>query len=206
MRLTYLLHTELSQQNPQFQPIVEYVTEFLTDQHPARSGCVCPFVTAALSNQTFRFAILEGSLRRVLSGQVQEAIAERTKSSDAGAIVLVFKTPISYRMLDQLHLDLILEAIEHGCMIGMLGPKVHVPSLHHPDFYPFRAPQNIIAVRKMIPHDVQFFGQSRLFRNKRRIKMYEAFLARFSNGTSMAEVEAVAIARSRLARERTKWF
>ncbi len=186
MSIELRTHDRLDEQvRIRFQPTIRYVTDFLTASHPSRKGSVCPFVRPALDTGTCLFSVVRrGSFWHILAA-VEKVLIEvkrlQNSSCEIEAVVLLFNSEISHSVLDRIHRRLMLKSMEMGFMLGMCGPRVDTPSLHNQNFFPFRAPQNIIVIRDLIPLDVHFFPSSRIRRRSLRRQMYSAYIKKFQH-------------------------
>jgi hypothetical protein len=176
-----------------FKAVREYVTKFLVSKHPARSGSVCPFVEKSLQEESFWWGVVDFSQEKNLEIVVSEAIDRQKKNTisvPGGAMILVFKNPVKHRLLGKVHKKKFLEALALGLMVADFGPSSDYPSIHQKNFYPFRAPEVILVIRDLIPHDLQFL---RLVRwRKRRIAAYQAFISRFKDQSNFEKYVNIA--------------
>jgi heptaprenyl diphosphate synthase len=166
-----------------------YVSEPLP--HIGRSGPVCPFVPAALSDDAVRFSFHYGvdgrhpdQLITLLDKELDTFDRTAPPVGRAGTSLasLIIALPDTgqdgWVIMDEIYERLKEIAVGRGLMVGQFHPACDERAVRNPGFRVSRAPIGLFAVRRMAPHDVLFLhGDARWFGVYR-----ERFGTHFSRG------------------------
>ncbi len=142
-----------------------YVTQFLTDKHPHRTGNVCPFVPLALKHDAIQFVLPEvseqASPRTLIRTTLDKFLLWRKMHAHIrGAMIIVFPRNFSVDVLRKAQQRELMRCIRHHCMSGVLYEDNNAPSLHSSEWYPLRTPVPIIVIRDLVVTDIVFVGKT----------------------------------------------
>jgi hypothetical protein len=148
---------------------------------PYASQTVCPFLQAALKKNAIFMAfhpeITTDSPRAVLEVVAEHmahfaSLSEETSSYPYHALLIIFPRlrPSCFGVLDKVHQIAKDDIVENGLMIGQFHPYCRTAATHNSAWRSVSvAPYPLIAMRKMVMHDILFLGgQKQWFREYAR--------------------------------------
>jgi len=162
---------------------LQWARSYLTPEHPAMrrpqgSRAVCPFVGAALQNDSLFVAVhsefrspmdarrpLEAVMRKYIS-RFHALGSQRTSDRWKKALLVVFP---GLDEADAIALDAVQRRVKTryvtaGLMLGQFHPRCADVSVHNDSFRVSVAPLPLIAIRNMARHDILFLhGRQRWF-------------------------------------------
>jgi len=159
------------------QTIANWSRDYLTNPHPAlgRSGDVCPWVQASIQTGRFYLSMIArpqddiaAAERAMLSLRDRFLAMEPTcgRAAQLKTIVVVFSElpePLMHDLVVDLHTRLKPTFVDHALMLGEFFPTCDKPGLHNPGFRPLRSPAPLVVIRSMVPNDIAFLYDRKLF-------------------------------------------
>jgi hypothetical protein len=211
MNIVFKVSSELSPDEViRHAEVLAYVQDFLTSAHPARKGHVCPFVRKAITDGTLYFGIIKemvaADIAQIAKAAITKQKSNRDRNKGLGAVVMLFEQHVDIAVLRRVHKKLMLKAMGSGLMIGVFGPNDDTASFYEPDFYPFRAPVNLLVVRDMVSHDLKFFKESGIRNRSRRMQIYRSYIETFQNSALPSHIDGVKAAQNELKLDAMKPF
>lgn len=179
----------------------QYIEEFLTAQHPARKGAVCPFVPPALARGDIRYSevIEQGKATIAVREACEYYLSERMHN---GAVIIQLDGEDMRGLAPQME-ELKKIAFDHGLLLGLFDRDNKGVSMHDERFHPFMSPKPILVVRNLHSSDIPLVPL-RGYKIDNRIRFLEAYVKTFRSSQLDVVKERVQSAERKLARLRLR--
>ncbi|TFY95244.1 hypothetical protein DYL61_04665 [Pseudomonas nabeulensis] len=169
--------------NAAFERVKPYVSEFLTDKHPYRSGAVCPFVAGALKNDDIYFSygnhVTDTDWDAHIATCVLFMSSLRNRDNKFGrALIILLPEDFDVATLLRIHVRNKIRCVKSFLMLGALYKESNALSLHSHDFYPLRTPVPTLVIREITAGDLIFLEPSH-YNVLSRLRFLHAFISRF---------------------------
>lgn len=153
--------------------ILRWARDYISQPDPrlGRGGAICPFVPAALKENTCYIAVHEEIDDRTTAEQLEELLADyvevflRTPPSTGPkrlvkTIIIAFPNMSARRalILDEIHARMKSSFVEKGMMLGQFHPRYAATAVRNPSFENKRCPVPILALRHIARHDILFLN------------------------------------------------
>lgn len=182
-----------------FKYLKSYMEEYLTSDHPFRSGPVCPFMPAAIKRSAVSYFIWRGGgdLIESLEYTRNKYIQERTERNEKHLTYVHFFDK-EYPIEDLLYSHYVVKPkfITSKIMVGVTYPENNAPSLRNKEYYPLRTPLPCIIYRALVAQDIEFLDPE-LYSIPERVEFLRSYIDKFSRG-SRPDMGSVARARDLL--------
>jgi hypothetical protein len=176
--------------------IADWTRDFVAQPHPhlGRGGTVCPFVPAAIEDDTLWFAVEH--IKHLSEGQAADLMnqykdlflsldprrEEEPERAGKKTLLVIFPDLPEDKLGD--HLEGIQrplrdEFVRQGLMLGEFHQLSQGKALHNKDFRPFRSPIPMLTIRHMISTDWLFLSGN--------AEWTQAWFARFHDGENREE-------------------
>jgi len=189
----------------------DYIVGFLSRAHPdlGRKGPVCPFVPRSLKQNTIYLGIISTHGRKVSEREIED-ILFRTKNrflsleptdSLYKAAMIIFPD-LSYEetlvYIDGIQRKIKPAFVREGLMIGEFHKNNNSPGLHNSSFFPLRTELPALAMRSLVPGDLNFMILDG-YCPELRVDLLESYLKFFGE----KNIKEVAIAKAELEKAKS---
>jgi len=174
-----------------------YVQQFLCCPHPllGRPGSVCPFVPKAIQLDSVYFSLLRGKEEKEITRKCMglkdrfQTLEPSTGPLSMFKALIIILPSVSGKFVDSLQHSMKEEFVKNALMIGEFHSENNTPALNNSTFFPLRTVIPCLAIRHMVPGDLQFMTMQN-YSTKLKVSLLQAFISHYSTRNQDATAKA----------------
>lgn len=178
----------------EYAQVFWYVHEFLKEQHPFRSGAICPHIARAERANAVHYKIVKSGQTKQIQVAIESSLSHHANNNDTGSTILLFPRKVWLHRLRRVRNKYLAQTHQAGMLLGLLHPHDNSESKYGRDFFPLRSPMPIMTIRSMLVSDLDMFRDSTWDKGVQR-RLLQGYIKRFQDVPDEKTKRLVSIAK-----------